>query len=306
MCNNQSSCNSTGPVWYGYFVINPYVLSVMLVTVCIGFVINVLLLIAHKKDPLKCFENPTSCLIHYLALVDASTLFGFAGMLIIAYVSHTPIFFDSVYIEYLKPSTVSVTSLGCFLLTSLAIERLIAVGFPLFYQVHITKEKMKLWLCVMLSAALLLAAGDFVVRREAGDGFMFLSERIVATSSTVAVFALYLASVMCIKRQQREFQGSVHMAELERRSLQAKLLSEKRFLATIFVMNLLTMVAWVPALLVLSFKAKIRAAFSVENYHLVMAVCPFCLASLSILNPFLYIWRLPKYRKTFRKLYCSF
>lgn len=294
----NSSCGYCASFEYG-----PFTVTVLAVIGCVGLVANILLLEAHRKDPLKCFQKPVTYFVHHIAINDFLIILLSISLLIIAVKTNGPIYLGSEYLRYLRPFVLLVSSFSCYAFASLAVERFVSVAYPLFHQVHITRGRTLHWIAVIWIAAgtgIGIDQGLRYVYQEVE----FLVEVIVSSLSLAVMLSFYLACFVSIKRQQKRFKKG-HMAELAKQTLKVKLSNEQQFLTTISIVGVSTFVLWTPGILMFSFSGNLDVKIS-ENFHrIVNTLVPGLVITHSSLGPIIYVWRLPKYRKTFKNLYRS-
>ena len=217
--------------------------------------------------------------------------------------SHGPLFFKSKFLPFLKFFVQFCGSFMGMALCSLAIERFISVAYPLFHHVVLTKEKIRLWFGVVWTAPFVFIGIDQAVASAYRD-FEFLVQVVLLFVFLTACLVFYIASFVSIKQQQKRFKDA-HMADLARRSLDVKLQNERRFLATISITSVLPFVLFTPCLAFMLPDVHLEERTSGDLYRTLEVVFSFLFLGHSLLNPFLYLWRLPKYRKTFKRLYCG-
>jgi Na+/melibiose symporter-like transporter len=122
--------------------------------------------------------------------------------------------------------------------------------------------------------------------------------------------SVYIASYISIRRQRMELQNRTSMSEITIRTVQIRLENEKNFLVTIAIVCFV-LAATVLPLIVISFVSFVKATNKLkgdDNKIVVPSYTHWGLLLIglnSAVNVFVYLWRLPKYRKTFKKLYCD-
>ena len=116
--------------------------------VAFGAVLNIFLIIAHNKDPLKTFKTTSSSFIFNIAFVDILV----CVFWIIQIIFNLP---SPGYRVNKKTGEglfyVLIASIGIspVLYLNLSIEHFCSVAFPLWHRVHITTRVCRYWLCVI-------------------------------------------------------------------------------------------------------------------------------------------------------------
>ena len=122
--------------------------GIELITLTLGLLLNIFLIIALIKDPLKTFKTPSSSFIFNIAFVDILV----CVFWIIQIIFNLP---SPGYRVNKKTGEglfyVLIASIGIspVLYLSLSIERFCSVAFPLWHRVHITTRVCRYWLFVI-------------------------------------------------------------------------------------------------------------------------------------------------------------
>ena len=300
---NVSAANSSCAPCVGDNLNSPFTITIICSLMITGLVANILLLVAHHKDPLNCFHNASTYFLHNIAINDCLFIVLALVMVVLAVKTHGPLFFKSKFLPFLKFFVQFCSSFLGMALSSLAIERFISVAYPLFHHVVVTKDKIQLWVGVLWTAPFVFIGIDQAVSSACRD-FEFLGEVVLLSVFLTACLVFYIASFVSIKQQQKRFKDT-RMADLDRRSLDVKLQNERRFLATISIASVLPFVLFTPCFAFMLPDVNLEERTSGDLYRTLEVTFSFLFLGHSLLNPFLYLWRLPKYRKTFRRLYCG-
>ena len=105
--------------------------SVQVSILTLGFFANLLLIIAHRSDPLRVFKNPISLFVRYIAIIDVNVTIWWTIRLATVLIFQRK--FEMVSFIWLGLTTLSPNAFLCF-----SIERYLSVAFPLWYRVHVT------------------------------------------------------------------------------------------------------------------------------------------------------------------------
>ena len=280
----------------------------MLVINLIGILGNVLLIVAHVKDPLRLLKSPSSTFIFNIGLVDVllSCFFLAAATRALAGIKKSPDWDDSLasailhFLFSLFYSTVFASYVG------LAIERFLSVAYPLWHRTHITSSVCRCWVVGIWLFIAGLRLTDFVLIRT----IKFTSQSQLSLIVFMCVMLLlticfYIASYISIRKQSLKIQRRSDMNEATKRTFELRLQNEKHFLFTIAIACFVLAAAVLPfvtaSFIFFIYGMKEEKWFGNRSYIILFVLLFFN----SSVNVFLYLWRLPKYRKTFKKLYCD-
>ena len=287
---------------------DPILIAVLAIVFLGGAIANGLLLFALFKDPLKCFRTPTSYFIGNLALSDIYFLLLTAE-------------FNSVYLVKLCISemnefdvgfkiNIALVYQGYFLsfpsILSVALERYLAIAFPLWHKVHFTPRLCRHWI---------IAVWIFVVIYSSVNASLELNEitstALLSSTFSMTLFAatplVYIAGFFSIRMQRLRLKSDHSTSEIARQVAKARLRTENHFLCSICIINcclLLTTLPWLIKYFHGSGNIQLCPKTNVVS-ELVCELTNFSFLLNFAVNPYIYIWRFPKYRKTFLVLYCK-
>ena len=289
--------------------------ALMLAINAVGVLGNVLLIVAHVKDPLRLLKSPSSHFILSIASADAllsgvflvATAFTLAS--INTYWEWDTSYHSSFLLLLLLTSLLYSALFASYL--SLAIERFLSVAYPLWHRVRVTTKVCRYWVI-----GLWLGLGGF---RLIDFALTRIKETVIQSQLTLIVFmcvllmltlSVYIASYISIRRQRMELQNRTSMSEVTIRTVQIRLENEKNFLVTIAIVCFV-LAATVLPFIIMSFVSFVNATNKLKGDDNKFAASSHTQWGLlliglnSAVNVFVYLWRLPKYRKTFKKLYCD-
>lgn len=280
----------------------------MLVINLVGVLGNFFLIVAHVKDPLRLLKSPSSTFIFNIALADVllSCMLVVIMTQALAGIEKSPDWDYSLAwsISYFLLSLCYSTVFSSHL--SLATERFLSVAYPLWHRVHVTSTVCRYWVVGIWLFFAGLRLTDFVLIRT----MKFTSQPQLSLIVFICVMLLlticfYIASYISILKQSLKIQRRTDMNEASKRTFELRLKNEKHFLFTIAIACFVLAAAALPFVtmsfifLVYSMKGEIWDINKRDEIHFVL------LFVNSSVNVFVYLWRLPKYRKTFKKLYCD-
>ena len=280
----------------------------MLVINLIGVLGNVLLIVAHVKDPLRLLKTPSSTFIFNIALIDAliSCILVVGMIRALTGVEKSPDWDYSLAgsISYFLLSLCYSTVFASYL--SLAIERFLSVAYPFRHRAHITSTVCRYWAVGIWLFIAGLRLTDFVLiqtmkftRQSQLSLIVFMCVMLLLT------ICFYIASYISIRKQSLKIQRRTDMNDATKRTFELRLQNEKHFLFTIAIACLVLAAAVLP-FVTASFMLLLYGMEEEKWVGIRSNVIHFALLFVnSSVNVFLYLWRLPKYRKTFKKLYCD-
>lgn len=195
-------------------------------------------------------------------------------------------------------------SVSFFMYLSLAIERFWSIAFPFWNRVNITTRICRYWVVGVWSVCAIARVGivilkrwtDFKIQLQMAH-FLFMWVMFLVTQ------CVYIASYISIRKQNTDIQrdDKLCMSEATARTIKLRLKNENNFLLT---MTILPFLAYNHGVYVHSQCYRVRKTYkkALPSYFIwgVLGI-----GVNSAINVFVYIWRLPKDRKTFKKLYCD-
>ncbi len=251
-----------------------------------GVASNLLLLIAFLKDPLKCFRNSGTYLVMNLSIFDCLTCLFVPFSHAVIITAWHPIF--GFLVAYL--------AFGSFVsILSVSIDRFLMVTYPIKHRILINGKIMVLWLVAIWIVSFFHIALRLFDGLKGNDEISnYLIGAIVITLSAV----MYASTYYKLKKQSRNI---ALQNSNESRAQEIRILKEKRFLKTIILIACIAFISVVPSLVFFQIFAD---SLDWTNDNLVF-VFFMCILNINFaVNPFVYLTRLPNYRKTFYMLYC--
>jgi hypothetical protein len=273
-----------------------------------GVVANVLLLLAIFKDPLKCFRDATTYLIVNLSLSDILNLVLAIEELFLLQTKYGSI--------YDLPPRVAVINYAVFEFTAfltypsifaLALERSLAIIYPLWHKVHITSSTSYIWLTTVWLFGFVVAGVNSVLLYR--EQINIAKYTLMLPSAFFSLFTLvfYCIACMSIEKQRLATRSNNSLSEIHRRSIEVRLRTQKQFLFTVFVVNIGLISALVPTVVMTYYIDTNLETMSMDNADPIFVGLSYTIDILLHLNyganPFIYVWRIQKYRKTFLSLY---
>lgn len=261
---------------------------------------NLLLLITILFDPLRCLRTPTTYFIANLAFSDL--LIG----LLIGYGNAVDEYLQ--YADEGEPRWIAIVInngggatlvSGIWTVIVLALDRYIAVTDPLHYRERVTTRRVVLyillsWLLAMVLPVPYLFAGQFwpIV-------LLFFSH----THFTIPVFLLLVVYFRIFRSLSRRRLGLLRLtASISTMTLRHTLESEKKMTSTSLVILILFCASFLP------FYVKIQIinfckCLDSKTYITFSFVVHIFLYLSSLIDPFMYAWRVPKFRRSLRECF---
>lgn len=281
----------------------PLYFVVLLLTIFLtGIIGNILLIIAHLKDPLKLIKSSSSYFMLNISFVDLLLSCGLMFIIIS--------FFVSFRVDMIVGLPFLLYTVSFTLYLSLAIQRLCSVAFPFWHRVNVTTRVCRYWVAGIWLLNIILAITKFTVmsrpeNRLQSDVAMLVLMWLLFVMSQ----CLCIASCISIRKQNKELQSRQDMNPATERTIKIKLRNESNFIVTIAIVCFVLGVSILP-FLTLSLEIIVNATASPrENYQNITP--EYYIRSWlgnginSSINVFVYIWRFSKYRKTFKTLFCD-
>lgn len=306
---NESNPNITGEETSSNYQY-PFVIGVTEKSLSVFAVTgNVLLIIAHLKDPLKLFQTTSSQFILNLAVVDL-----IAAIDIVNIVWSTVDLFQTQN-EYLRRFLLLPVSVCFPSVFSLSVERFCSVAFPLWHRANVTVRLCRLCILGIWLFHITFEAMSFAVRYTTGDEFITGCMRVAYTSFFfIATQTLYLVTCLSLRKQTKQIIGrqdatgsqnsSFPNSSTVTRAIQVRLQNEKCFLVTTAIICMVLALTVLPALIYYKILSLIYPELQDEHYSITAKVIVLVFRVNFTVNPGIYLWRLKSYRKTFKVLYC--
>ena len=268
------------------------------ITLC-GIVTNSLVLYAMHNDPLRCFRTPTAIFIFNLAVSDLLNncmcftelllSLKFGGMFGIP----NPI---GKILSFIYECGFFSTFPSVF---SMAVERYLAVCRPLWHNVHVTRRFCYHWI-VVIWLVIFSYTGAVIVSTYFNAKLIYY---IVQSCFSALLFGgttvVYIFAIRSIRRKRKTIDNIT--SEVVRQTIKVRLKNQNNFLNTILIVTLFVIVGLFPSV-IYTFTMQTAPEYSIAMELLFGTFDIFNLLNYAV-NPFLYFWRLQKYRKAFLVLY---
>ena len=300
--SGNDSFNYTGDFQYCEVFLGDIVawsLAVYLSIIVIAAIANVLLLFAICKDPLKCFRNPTTYFIANLGIADLLNSLFHCEELLVSQTTHNSTFclpgswktFHAIFGGF-------IYSLTFPSVTVLALERYVSIAHPLWHQVNVTSRLCCTWIAVVW---IINCVYTGITARFFNISGLLTGYPGVFYLTTVF---LYLLAFLSIRKQTSSLETDNSKSRSIRRMIKLRLRNQNRFLTTVLIINIFLTFGITPTLIGSYLKYALEWGTTSTSVAVLFYTSDILFLMNMASNPFLYIWRLPKYRRTFLAIYC--
>ena len=249
----------------------------------LGVVLNILLLIAFIKDPLKCFRNSGTYLVMNLSVSDCLTC------LILGLYSTGKLGFYAIYCVGYLFTAVSVLTITC-----ISIDRLIMVAYPIKHHIFVKGKLMFLWITAIWIISSSIPTVEMLYKSRQ-NGVYLIAMSFIAFSAL-----LYSTTYYMLKKQSKSL---ALQNSNESRAQEIRIIKEKRFLKTIIIIAAIAFICVVPAMILLETHEDMGFSYGHFSFDVFVKTCTFMFYTNFAVNPLIYVVRLKNYRKTFHLLY---
>ncbi|XP_028406016.1 uncharacterized protein LOC114528543 isoform X2 [Dendronephthya gigantea] len=232
------------------------------------------------------------------------------ALLVTVHLADELVFVEGVLMEAMNPFF--IVSLASYL--GLAIERFCSVAFPMWHRVNVTIRICRCWVAGIWAVGVIFEIGLVILKRVMENSQVEFHFVVIIFMWMMFFLTqlVYTGSCLSIRKQNRALQTRSDMNETAVRTMKLRLKNENNFLLTIALVCFILAATILPFLtlaLILVYKwtktdsvnvSKDGGGSLLPSHHVWSAVA---IGTNSVLNIFIYFWRLPKYRKTFKMLY---
>ena len=274
-----------------------------------GILLNSLLIVAFLKDPLKVLRTPSGMFILNIASIDftASCTFLLAASLR-----------SSVFCYFTKKTIWSLDGvtdfLSAFFITlpfasylCLAVERFCSIALPLWHRVHVTTRVCRYWILAVWLFSFIQEGMIMTFQTFLYDNFAksTLARLALAWTTFLCSLVFYFASYISIQRQRRKLESREDTRSAKASKI--RLQNEQNFLVTISIVCSMLFLSFIPYAIMIAIYIPVldNPEGADQDKYPSVKWGIFTITTNFAINPIVYLWRLPKYRKTFKKLYCK-
>ena len=297
----MATTNSSDPNYDFYLTIihdKAYWLSLSIVGFILATVIiigNSLLLVTTYKDPRKSLRTPPSFLIAYLSASDL--LLGLFNVFLVALrdvyrtqLVHMPsvVVFKAIMYTVLS-TTLFVSS---YSIIAMSITCYIAIDKPMEYKSIITKRRVRIFIAVLWVISLATCVLPLTNISEKTYTLIYLHTH--ASVPAILLTVVYVNVFRALARRTRELQLGGYD------SIASNSLKRKRNMAvTIVIILVLFFITYLPQYITLHLLYFCKPCQESVTFHKIDVALSRFLFINSAINPFVYAWRVPRYRRAF-------
>ena len=260
----------------------------------LGVISNTLLLVAFRKDPLKCFRNSATYLVMNLSVCDGLTCLFAPFFHVFILNSSAYYYLQSIY-EFLVYwfGTVSMVSI-----TSISIDRFLTVSYPIKHRTLINGKVIIMWLVLIWLGSSIVPAVELFFHRE--------GKKILVTNIFITIIIMVFYTIMYSWTYCKLNKQSKNMAvqnSTESLAQQMRNLKEKRFLQTIILIACIAFACLVPSAIFWLIYDFLSSTTNETLLSILKSIIVSIFYTNFAANPLIYIIRFPNYRRTFYRLY---
>ena len=208
-----------------------------------GIMANVLLIVAHIKDPLKKFKTTSSPFILNIAVIDLIT--SIVNLMIsVTILTSYDLYEKTGQNEGTEIAMDAFMAISFPSFFSLSIERFCSVVFPLWHRVRMTTRVCRYWLCTIWLIHIILALNLTHLSNHNVQKLFFQFYMGIFFSLTLLI---YLGTYVSLKNQRRKVLTEGNISEAAARSIRIRLENEKNFLITIAIVCFILAFTFVPS-----------------------------------------------------------
>ena len=264
----------------------------------VGTSANTLLLVSLIYDPLKCFRNSSSYLILNLCVSDTMVCI---EQIIVLFLPTTCINGKNFYALFHLPGYVSYSSI-----VTMAFDRYMSSVYPLKYKIIITRRFILRLLSVQWLYYMCSVTVEFFYEK-----WLAFPRLVSAIFILVSAIVMYGKAAYTLRKKSKNLRRMLDFSSSTKQFHGKRAENEKRFLTTLLMISCMTVICSGPLMI---YEMTIGRRYF-ENERLPPEerdknhMWLYSLFFINFwINPFLYSWRLTRYRKTFlvvlKKLVC--
>ena len=245
------------------------------------------------KNPLKCFRNPTSFFIANLGIADLLNSKSYSVT-------------DSVRNHFLfsrRLGNDSPRSNWLYFSFNFPKRYCPGVGTIYAHEVTVTFRRCYTWIAVVWLAKFIYT-GITVISVAQDKSSLSIVLTLYLSVFYLTTILIYFLAFVSIRKQRYLLSTDVTKSEMARRMLELRLRNQNRFLSTWLIINIVLTFGLISTIISLYLQYRQYVSKTEGTMDVWLPVTNILLFLNTAANPFLYIWRLPKDRKTFSVMYC--
>ena len=272
----------------------------------IGFILATVIIIGNSfllfttyKDPRKSLRSPPSILITNLSVSDL--LFGLFHVFLVVLRDgyryeqiHMP--FVGVFKVIMHTSLTATLFVSSNSIIAMSITCYVAINKPMEYKTIITKGRIKIYIAALWVTSILTCILPLTSISEKTYTMIYLHTH--ASLPAILLTVIYVKVFRALERRTRELHDQINGKDSVKFSARA-LERERKMSVTIIIILTMFFASYMPqyiTLHLLHFCASCRESLTFHKID--VALSRFVYIN-SAINPFVYAWRVPKYRQAF-------
>ena len=284
--------NITAPSYLSFSSASFSILSVVVATVA-----NFLVILAVFLDPNKDLRSPFNYFVGNLALADLVVGL-LSSPLAAVYLIHEGLKLHNQVFRSLRHMTYFISCTASLLsLTALALDRYVAITYPLHYRTKLSPIRAFLFSCLVWIVSILLCLVYFIVGY---DKFRFV---FANTAVVVTIEAMIFTNVKIFKylRCQVVQWDALHDSTDENLAMKQAVKREKKITKTLLIILALFLAFYLPSCICI-YIINLCTTCNCVFIHWVQDIQFVLVMMNSCVNPFVYAYRLESYRKAFKSI----
>ena len=278
------------------FLLSLTIIDFMLATLTICG--NLLLLMTILFDPLRCLRTPTTYFIANLAFSDL--LFGLLigyGRAVVEYLQYAHEAEPKWIATVINEGGGATLAGGIWTVIALALDRYIAVTDPLHYRERVTARRVVL--CILLSWPLAMAIpAPYLFARKSWPIVLLTFSHTHFTIPVLLLLVVYFRIFRSLSRRRSELFRLA--ASISTMTLRHTLERERKMAGTSLMILILFCASFFPFFIKIQILNFCKCLDS-RPYRKFSVVAHIFLYLSSLMDPFMYAWRVPKFRRSLRQ-----
>lgn len=280
------------------FLLSVTIIDFILATLTISG--NLLLLTTILFDPLRCLRTPTTYFIANLAFSDL--LIG----LLIGYGRAVVEYFQ--YVDEAEPRWIAIVInigggatliSGIWTVIALALDRYLAVTDPLHYSERVTAHRVVLYISLSWPLAMALPA-PYPFAEQSWPIFLLTFSHTHFTVPVLLLLAVYFRIFRSLSRRRSELLRLT--TSISTMTLRHTLERERKMAITSLMILILFCTSFLPFYVKIQLLSFCKCLES-KPYRKFAFVAHIFLYISSLMDPFMYAWRVPKFRRSLRECF---
>ena len=268
---------------------------------------NSLLIFAMLKDPLKCFRNATSIFVFHLAFSDLLNSLEFMEeslLWLTKYGGMDGLPWPFRTLNYLVFEVFFFSNMPSIF--SLALERCLGIVFPLWHKVNITAKVCYTWIMMIwvFGGVVVAIRFTFLIYFHQEQMYLYTAKCTWGILIT-ATLICYLVGVITVRKRRLALKKNTAISKVGQELAEVRLRNENRFLFAMFIIFVGFFLGVIPSMTTFWLLDVVWMNTTNNAIALLYNITDMILLLNFAANTCIYLWRLPKYRKTFQVLYCK-